>query len=115
MGTPCGPGVPWRLIRAVRTLGESGAFFDRRSIGARVSWKSGEGWVQEVGAIRNDDNTRFSALIESTEAPIWSVDPNSQLIAFNCAFAQLVERNSFAKPEIWMNTEDLLPASVDAA
>jgi transcriptional regulator of aromatic amino acid metabolism len=47
-----------------------------------------------MGTIRNDADARFLALIKSTEEPIWSVDLNSQLTAFNRAFAQLVEHKA---------------------
>ena len=51
----------------------------------------------------------LSALIESTEDLIWSVDLNYGLLAFNSAFQQDVERSFGAHAAIGKRHTDLLP------
>jgi diguanylate cyclase (GGDEF)-like protein/PAS domain S-box-containing protein len=51
----------------------------------------------------------LSALIESTEDLIWSVDPRYRLITFNRAFQQHYERNFGGPVAPGMTTQELLP------
>jgi diguanylate cyclase (GGDEF)-like protein/PAS domain S-box-containing protein len=51
----------------------------------------------------------LSALIESTEDLIWSVDLDHRFIAFNNAMRQDIEANYGHRPEVGMILEDMLP------
>lgn len=51
----------------------------------------------------------LSALIESTEDLIWSVDLEYRLITFNRAFEQDIKRNYGVQAAPGMRPEDLLP------
>ena len=57
----------------------------------------------------------LSALIESTEELIWSVDLDYGLLAFNQAFQRHVERNFGAQAAIGKRPQDLLPPAKAAA
>jgi PAS domain S-box-containing protein len=60
-----------------------------------------------MGPHRADAN--LSALIESTEDLIWSVDLNHRLFAFNRAFQDNFQRNYGVRAAVGMRAEDLLP------
>jgi hypothetical protein len=51
----------------------------------------------------------LSALIESTEDLIWSVDLNYRLLTFNRAFYDNIQRNFGVRSAVGMRAEDLLP------
>ncbi|MGA2886952.1 MAG: PAS domain S-box protein [Terracidiphilus sp.] len=53
--------------------------------------------------------SNLSALIESTKDPIWSVDLNFRLTAFNQALSQHFQDTFGVTPEIGMRTEDFAP------
>ncbi len=59
--------------------------------------------------MRNQAEANLSALIESTEDLIWSVDLDYRLIAFNRAFRKHIEHNFGGRAEIGKRAEDLLP------
>jgi diguanylate cyclase (GGDEF)-like protein/PAS domain S-box-containing protein len=63
----------------------------------------------EVGAQQQQAAASLSALIESTEDLIWSVDLNFGLLTFNSALQRHMERNFGAQPVIGNRPEDLLP------
>jgi diguanylate cyclase (GGDEF)-like protein/PAS domain S-box-containing protein len=56
----------------------------------------------------------FSPLIESTEDPVWSVDPDFRLLTFNRATQRQFERNSAAQLKVGKRFEDLLPPEIAA-
>jgi hypothetical protein len=51
----------------------------------------------------------LSALIESTEDPIWSVDLDYRLLTFNRAFFDHIQRNFGVRAAVGMGVEELLP------
>jgi two-component system cell cycle sensor histidine kinase/response regulator CckA len=51
----------------------------------------------------------LSALIESTEDIVWSVDLNYKLVTFNSAFYRAFERTFGVRAAVGMGPEDLLP------
>ncbi|MGA2673005.1 MAG: PAS domain S-box protein [Terracidiphilus sp.] len=59
--------------------------------------------------MRNQDLANFSALIESTEDLIWSVDLDWRLLAFNTAFKEGLKRNFDAQAAAGARPQDLLP------
>jgi PAS domain S-box-containing protein len=54
-------------------------------------------------------NTDLSALIDSTDDFIWSVDVNYRLVAFNAALRAYYAINFGTRAEVGMRPEDLLP------
>ena len=60
-------------------------------------------------AMRNQAEANLSALIESTDDPIWSVDLKYGLIYFNRAFQQDIERISGIRVAVGMRTEEFFP------
>ncbi len=65
--------------------------------------------VREEGSMRNQAEANLSALIESTEDLIWSVDRDFRLITFNRAFQQTFETGFGVTPRVGMCPSDLLP------
>ena len=59
--------------------------------------------------MRNQAEANLSALIESTEDLIWSVDRDYRLVTFNRAFKQTFEAGFGITPLVGMRSSDLLP------
>ena len=57
----------------------------------------------------NQAKANLSALIESTEDLIWSVDLDYRLIAFNSALQKHIESTFGIRPAVGMHPEDLVP------
>ena len=62
--------------------------------------------------MRIQAEANLSALIESTEDLIWSVDPRLRLITFNRAFKKYFERNSGGPVAPGMSFRELLPPAL---
>jgi diguanylate cyclase (GGDEF)-like protein/PAS domain S-box-containing protein len=59
--------------------------------------------------MRNQAEANLSALIESTEDLIWSVDLEFRLIAYNRALAKTLKRNRNVTVELGKSADDMLP------
>ncbi len=59
--------------------------------------------------MRIEAEANLSALIESTEDLIWSVDPRYRLITFNGAFMEYFERNYGGPVAPGIGFQELLP------
>jgi len=70
----------------------------------------GEPWeIQETGRMRIQAEDNLSALIESSNDPIWSVDRQFRLLTFNSAFQKHLERNFGVRAAAGMGPGDFPP------
>jgi two-component system cell cycle sensor histidine kinase/response regulator CckA len=67
--------------------------------------------VERDGNARHDAEANLSALIESTQDLIWSVDLNYGLLTFNRALEQTFEHTHGVRLAVGMRPEDVLPAA----
>jgi len=61
------------------------------------------------GETLNQTEQNLSALIDSTEDFIWSVDTNYRMLTFNSALQRYYQANFGIRPEVGMRPEHLLP------
>ncbi|HEY1984289.1 MAG TPA: PAS domain S-box protein [Terracidiphilus sp.] len=69
----------------------------------------GSGSMPREGEVLNQTEENLSALIDSTEDFIWSVDTEYRLLTFNSALQRYYLDNFGTQPEVGMRPEHLLP------